>query len=87
MIKKGSKSGRKTIRLSAGHPSTKKSRSETAGLPDLAPAELSATTRKTIEVPQAYFYLVKMAAVKRRIKEKQLWTEILTEYFKNHPVQ
>jgi hypothetical protein len=43
------------------------------------------TTRKTIEVPEDYFYLVKERAVKRRMKEKDLWAEILQEYFSNNP--
>lgn len=43
------------------------------------------TTRKTIEVPEEYFHKVKMRAVERRIKEKDLWAEILFEYFINHP--
>jgi len=44
------------------------------------------TTRKTIEVPEDYFFRVKMRAVERHIKEKELWAEIVTEYFDNHPV-
>lgn len=43
------------------------------------------TTRKTIEVPEEYFHMVKMRAVERRIREKDLWAEILAEYFTNHP--
>jgi hypothetical protein len=43
------------------------------------------TTRKTIEVPEDYFYLVKMLALQRHMKEKELWAEILKEYFTNHP--
>jgi len=43
------------------------------------------TTRKTIEVPEDYFYLVKMRALQRHMKEKELWAEILGEYFKNNP--
>lgn len=43
------------------------------------------TTRKTIEVPEDYFYLVKMRALQRHMKEKELWAEILSEYFKNNP--
>ncbi len=43
------------------------------------------TTRKTIEVPEDYFFRVKMRALERKILEKELWSEILTEYFKNHP--
>jgi hypothetical protein len=43
------------------------------------------TTRKTIEVPEDYFYLVKMRALQRHMKEKEIWAEILKEYFTNHP--
>jgi hypothetical protein len=46
---------------------------------------IGVTTRKTIEVPENYFYQVKMAALKRHLKEKQVWAEILNEYFENHP--
>ena len=52
-----------------------------------APPQLGTgpTTRKTIEVPEDYFYLVKMRALQRHIKEKDLWAEILKEYFQNNP--
>jgi hypothetical protein len=43
-----------------------------------------AMTRKTIEVPEDYFFLVKMHALKRRMKEKDMWAEILAEYFTRH---
>jgi hypothetical protein len=43
------------------------------------------TTRKTIEVPENYFFRVKMRALERKMLEKELWAEILGEYFKNHP--
>jgi hypothetical protein len=43
------------------------------------------TTRKTIEVPEEYFFRVKMRAVQRRMKEKDIWAEILEEYFSHHP--
>ncbi len=46
---------------------------------------VSVTTRKTIEVPEDYFYRVKMRALERKMLEKELWAEILTEYFKQHP--
>lgn len=42
------------------------------------------TTRKTIEVPEDYFYRVKMRALERKILEKELWAEILQEYFETH---
>lgn len=44
------------------------------------------TRRKTIEVPEDYFYRVKMRAVELHMKEKELWAEIVGEYFVNHPV-
>lgn len=44
------------------------------------------TTRKTIEVPEDYFFRVKMRALERKMLEKELWAEILSEYFQNHPV-
>jgi len=47
--------------------------------------QVGGTTRKTIEVPEEYFFLVKMRALKRRIKEKDMWAEILEEYFASHP--
>ncbi len=43
------------------------------------------TTRKTIEVPEDYFFQVKLHALNRKMKEKDLWAEILREYFTNHP--
>ncbi len=49
------------------------------------PQVATLTTRKTIEVPQDYFYKVKERALQRRMKEKELWAEIVREYFSNHP--
>lgn len=43
------------------------------------------TTRKTIEVPEDYFFRVKMRALERKMLEKELWAEIIGEYFKQHP--
>jgi hypothetical protein len=43
------------------------------------------TTRKTIEVPEDFFFRVKMRALERKMLEKELWAEVLGEYFKNHP--
>jgi hypothetical protein len=45
----------------------------------------SLTTRKTIEVPEDYFFRVKMRALERKMLEKELWAEILSEYFDSHP--
>jgi len=56
-----------------------------AAAPALPQLGTGPTTRKTIEVPEDYFYLVKMRALQRHMKEKYLWAEILKEYFTNHP--
>lgn len=60
------------------------------GTPVAAPTPMhlgtGPTTRKTIEVPEDYFYLVKMRALQRHMKEKDLWAEILKEYFQNNPI-
>lgn len=53
--------------------------------PPVERAAAAQTTRKTIEVPEEFFYRVKMRALERRILEKELWAEILEEYFSNHP--
>jgi hypothetical protein len=52
--------------------------------PAVASVGVGPTTRKTIEVPEDYFFRVKMRALERKMLEKELWAEILTEYFKNH---
>lgn len=57
----------------------------TAVTPALPQLGTGPTTRKTIEVPEDYFYLVKMRALQRHMKEKDLWAEILKEYFQNNP--
>jgi hypothetical protein len=43
--------------------------------------DVGMTTRKTIEVPEGYFYQVKLLALQRKMKEKELWAEILATYF------
>lgn len=48
-------------------------------------ASVGPTTRKTIEVPEDYFFRVKMRALERKMLEKELWSEILSEYFESHP--
>jgi len=55
--------------------------------PAAAPAlpSVGQTTRKTIEVPEDYFRRVKIRAVERGMLEKDLWAEIVGEYFENHP--
>ena len=50
-----------------------------------ASAGIGPTTRKTIEVPEDFFFRVKMRALERKMLEKELWAEIVGEYFKNHP--
>ncbi len=50
-----------------------------------ASAGIGPTTRKTIEVPEDFFFRVKMRALERKMLEKELWAEILGEYFKNNP--
>lgn len=50
-----------------------------------ASASIGPTTRKTIEVPEDYFRRVKIRAVERGMLEKELWAEILAEYFESHP--
>jgi hypothetical protein len=62
---------------------TRKTASALASLP--ASVSVSPTTRKTIEVPEDYFKRVKIRAVERGMLEKELWAEILGEYFKAHP--
>jgi len=62
-----------------------KSREAKSSAPDANTIGIGTMTRKTIEVPEDYFYMVKQRALDRRIKEKQLWSEILLEYFTNHP--
>ena len=60
-------------------PVSKREVREADGEIDLTP------TRKTIEVPNHYFYQVKMRALQRRMLEKELWAEIVAEYFERHP--
>lgn len=59
----------------------------TAAVPPASPAVITIgiTTRKTIEVPEDFFRRVKIRAVERGMLEKELWAEILGEYFENHP--
>lgn len=72
------------VRRAAASPRKAKPKKRQSGVGQLG-FELGATTRKTIEVPEGYFYQVKMRALQRRMKEKELWAEILREYFSNHP--
>jgi hypothetical protein len=89
------KPGQENTTLVPEHPNTKKiikAVQETKPSILTVPIEqkkiqLAATTRKTIEVPEDYFYLVKMRALQRKILEKELWAEILADYFQNHPTE
>lgn len=78
--KPGQENGAQTQSVSASESKTRMHKA--------APAvpTVSSTTRKTIEVPEDYFFRVKMRALERKMLEKELWSEILVEYFKNHPV-
>lgn len=51
-----------------------------------ARVEPDRSTRKTIEVPEGYFFQVKLMALQRRMKEKDIWAEILEEYFRKRPL-
>jgi hypothetical protein len=93
MKKKAKKEGHKKL-SSAGDPLTEESgaRQPLSGIgrsistePELPPLGTGHTTRKTIEVPEDFFYRVKRRALDRRMKEKELWAEILYEYFTAHP--
>jgi hypothetical protein len=65
-------------------PEPKERKRKAAPATVAASAGVGPTTRKTIEVPEDYFFRVKMRALERKMLEKELWAEILTEYFKNH---
>jgi hypothetical protein len=62
-----------------------RTRKAAAVTPVVASVGVGPTTRKTIEVPEDFFFRVKMRALERKILEKELWAEILGEYFKSHP--
>jgi len=64
-----------------------KRRSRSPTLVAIAPASVGVglTTRKTIEVPEDFFRRVKIRAVEQGMLQKERWSEILGEYFKNHP--
>ena len=81
--KPGQGNGAQAVSVPEPERKTKARKSSPASLP--ATAGVSPTTRKTIEVPEDYFYRVKMRALERKMLEKELWAEILSEYFENHP--
>ena len=62
-----------------------RTRKATPSATPTASAGIGQTTRKTIEVPEDYFFRVKMRALERKMLEKELWAEILGEYFESHP--
>ena len=72
--------------MTATPASESKARTRKAAAATAVPANVSPTTRKTIEVPEDYFFRVKMRALERKMLEKELWAEILNEYFGNHPI-
>lgn len=78
--------GNGTQILGAAVPEPKpRARKVTPAEPVMTKIGVGPTTRKTIEVPEDYFFRVKMRALERKMLEKELWAEILGEYFKNHP--
>lgn len=92
MSKKSFKIARKPGQGSDGQSSGALESKQKTRLRKVAPAVtvpvsdgLGPTTRKTIEVPTDYFRQVKIRAVERGMLEKELWAEILGDYFKNHP--
>lgn len=82
--KPGQGNGTETPAITMPEPNTRARKTapsvSVASNPSIGP-----TTRKTIEVPEDYFFRVKMRALERKMLEKELWSEILREYFKNHP--
>ena len=64
---------------------TKRARPSVSAATAVASVGIGPSTRKTIEVPEDYFFRVKMRALERKMLEKELWAEILGEYFENHP--
>lgn len=77
--------GNGTETITALDPERKPRTRRAAPAPVPASAGAGITTRKTIEVPEDFFFRVKMRALERKILEKELWAEILNDYFKNHP--
>ncbi len=85
------KPGQENISLNTEQPAQKKTAKTVQETKSIIPVvnqikiQSSPTTRKTIEVPEDYFYMVKMRALQRKILERELWAEILADYFENHP--
>jgi hypothetical protein len=92
MSKKSFKIARKPgqgngVQVAAAPEPERKARARKAASVTVVPVSAGAgpTTRKTIEVPEDFFFRVKMRALERKMLEKELWAEILSEYFKSHP--
>jgi len=82
--KPGQGNGDQSITAPGSKPKPRARKSPPAA-PVTAIAGVGPTTRKTIEVPEDFFFRVKMRALERKMLEKELWAEILGEYFDNHP--
>jgi hypothetical protein len=81
--KPGQGNGAQVAAPPAPEPKARTRRAAPAAVP--VATSIGVTTRKTIEVPEDYFRRVKIRAVERGMLEKELWAEILGEYFENHP--
>lgn len=81
--KPGQGNGAQTV-VSPGPERKPRARKSSSPVPAAVSATAGPTTRKTIEVPEDFFFRVKMRALERKMLEKELWAEILDEYFKNH---
>lgn len=73
-------------RASAVQGPKQKSRARKTAAAAAVAVNVGPTTRKTIEVPEDYFRRIKIRAVERGMLEKELWAEIVSEYFEHHPV-
>lgn len=83
--KPGQGSGTITVVAPSATEPRMRARKGTPAAATPATAGVGLTTRKTIEVPEDYFRRVKIRAVERGMLEKELWAEIVREYFQNHP--
>ena len=82
--KPGQGIGAQAVAAPAPEPKAR-TRKATPGPAPVTRPTVGVTTRKTIEVPEDYFFRVKMRALERKMLEKELWAEIIGEYFKSHP--
>lgn len=83
--KPGQGNGAQAVTTSAAPEPKTRTRKAAPAVTVAASPSVGPTTRKTIEVPEDYFFRVKMRALERKMLEKELWAEIVGEYFKNHP--